>query len=153
MPDQVLEKGPFSLTPYIIVKGADAAIAFYVKVLGAREAFRLAEPNGRIGHAELAIGDGRVMLADEHPSFGALSPQTIGGTPVSLHLYVEDIDAVMKRAQAAGAIVLRPAEDQFYGDRSGTFADPFGHHWHLATRKKVVTTEEMQKQYTAMVSA
>jgi PhnB protein len=153
MADQVLEKRPFDLTPYIIVKGGDAAIAFYVKVFGAREEFRLAEPSGRIGHAELVIGDGRVMLADEHPSFGALSPPTVGGTPVSLHLYVEDVDATIKRAQDAGAIVLRPAEDQFYGDRAGMIADPFGHRWHLATRKKAVSPEEMQKQYTAMLGA
>jgi PhnB protein len=151
MPDQAIEKGPFSLTPYIIVKGADAAIAFYVKVLGAREEFRLAEPNGRIGHAELAIGDGRVMLADESPSFGALSPPTVGGTPVSLHLYVEDVDAVVKKAEAAGATVLRPVEDQFYGDRSGMIADPFGHRWHLATRKRAVTPGEMQKKYSEML--
>jgi PhnB protein len=151
MPDQMTEKGPFSLTPYIIVKGADAAIAFYVKALGAREEFRLAEPNGRVGHAELAIGAGRVMLADEHPAFGALSPPTIGGTPVSLHIYVEDVDAVVKKAEAAGATVLRPVEDQFYGDRSGMIADPFGHHWHLATRKKAVTPAEMQKKYSEML--
>jgi PhnB protein len=151
MADQALEKRPFDLTPYIIVKGGDAAIAFYVRVFGAREAFRLAEPSGRIGHAELAIGDGRIMLADESPSFGALSPPTVGGTPVSLHLYVEDVDATIKRAQDSGAIVLRPAEDQFYGDRAGMIADPFGHRWHLATRKKAVSPEEMQKQYTAML--
>lgn len=140
-------KGPFNLTPYITVKGANAAIDFYVRVLGAREQFRIANPNGSIGHAELAIGDGAIMLSDEAPAFGALSPSTIGGTPVKLHLYVEDVDAVMKQAEAAGSTILRPAQDQFYGDRSGMIADPFGHQWFLATRKEAVSAEEMQKRY------
>ncbi|MGD0864213.1 MAG: VOC family protein [Rhizomicrobium sp.] len=141
-------KGPFTLTPYLSVKGANAAIDFYAKVLGAREQFRLAEPDGRIGHAELAIGDGGIILADEAPAFGALSPPTIGGTPVKLHLYVDDVDGVMKRAVAEGATILRPAQDQFYGDRSGMIADPFGHQWFLSTRKEAVSTEEMQKRYS-----
>jgi len=153
MSSQAQSKGPFSLTPYIIVKGGDAAIKFYVKVFGGTEAFRLAEPNGRIGHAEVKIGEGAIMLADESPSFGALSPPTVGGTPVNLHLYVEDVDATIKRAEAAGAIVLRPAEDQFYGDRSGMIVDPFGHRWHLATRKKNVSPEEMQKHYTELLAS
>jgi PhnB protein len=140
-------KGPFTLTPYLAVKGAEAAIAFYTKVLGAGEQFRIANPNGSIGHAELAIGDGGIMLADESPAFGALSPSSIGGTPVRLHLYVEDVDAVMKCAEAEGATILRPAQDQFYGDRSGMIADPFGHQWFLATRKEAVSAEEMQKRY------
>jgi PhnB protein len=152
MSSQTHEKGPFGLTPYIIVKGADAAIKFYEKVFGAKEGFRLAEPGGRIGHAEVKIGDGVIMLADENPAFGALSPPTVGGTPISLHLYVEDVDATVKRAEAAGAIVLRPVEDQFYGDRSGMIADPFGHHWHLATRKKAVNPQEMQKLYTELLA-
>lgn len=142
-------KGPFTLTPYIIVKGANAAIAFYSKVLGAKEQFRIAGPDGGIGHAELAIGDGGIMLADESPAFGALSPASVGGTPVKLHLYVNDVDAVMKQAEAEGATILRPAQDQFYGDRSGMIADPFGHQWFLATRKDAVSAEEMQKRYNA----
>ena len=142
-------KGPFTLTPYLAVKGAEAAIAFYSKVLGAREQFRIANPNGSIGHAELAIGDGGIMLSDESPAFGALSPSTIGGTPVKLHLYVEDVDATMARAVAEGDTILRPAQDQFYGARSGMIADPFGHQWFLATRKEAVSTEEMQKRYDA----
>jgi PhnB protein len=142
-------KGPFTLTPYLALKGADAAIAFYTKVLGAKEQFRIANPNGSIGHAELAIGDGSIMLADEAPAFGALSPASIGGTPVRLHLYVEDVDAVMARAESEGATILRPAQDQFYGDRSGMIADPFGHQWFLATRKEAVSPEEMQKRYGA----
>jgi PhnB protein len=142
-------KGPFTLTPYIIVKGAEAAIAFYTKVLGAKEQFRIANPDGGIGHAELAIGDGGIMLAEESPAFGALSPLSIGGTAVKLHLYVEDVDAVMAGAEADGATILRPAQDQFYGDRSGMIADPFGHQWFLATRKEAVSAEEMQKRYSS----
>jgi PhnB protein len=142
-------KGPFTLTPYIIVKGAEAAIGFYTKVLGAKEQFRIANPDGGIGHAELAIGDGGIMLAEESPAFGALSPLSIGGTAVKLHLYVEDVDAVMAGAEADGATILRPAQDQFYGDRSGMIADPFGHQWFLATRKEAVSAEEMQKRYSS----
>lgn len=141
---------PLNLTPYIIVKGADAAIAFYNKAFGAREEFRLAAPNGQIGHAELVIGEGRLMLADEAPSFGALSPPSVGGTPVRLHLQVEDVDAVMKRAEAAGATVLRIAKDEFYGDRTGMIADPFGHQWHLSTRKETISTAEMQKRFAEL---
>jgi PhnB protein len=136
-----------SLTPYIAVKGAANAIAFYKKVFGAKEEFRLEDQDKRIGHAELTIGDGRLMLADEYPDFGALSPPSIGGTPVKLHLYVEDVDATMKKAEAAGATVLRPAQDQFYGDRTAMIADPFGHQWFLATRKESVSPQEMQKRF------
>ncbi|HEY6578961.1 MAG TPA: VOC family protein [Rhizomicrobium sp.] len=138
---------PGALTPYMIVKNAAAAIAFYEKAFGAKEEYRLPGPDGSIGHAELAIGAGRLMLADEHPAFGALSPPSIGGTPVKLHLYVEDVDATMARAEKEGATVLRPAQDQFYGDRSGMIADPFGHQWFLGTRKETVAPEEMQRRY------
>jgi len=147
MPAKPPTKGPFTLTPYLAVKGAEAAIAFYKKIFGAEETMRIANPDGRIGHAELKIGDGAIMLADESPAFGALSPPSIGGTPVRLHLYVEDVDAVMKLAEAEGAIILRPAQDQFYGDRSGLIADPFGHQWFLGTRLESVNTKEMQKRY------
>ncbi len=140
-------KGPLSLTPYIAVKGAANAITFYTKVFGAKEQFRLEDQDKRIGHAEITIGEGHLMLSDEYPDFGALSPPSVGGTPVKLHLYVEDVDATMKRAQAAGATILRPAQDQFYGDRSGMIADPFGHQWFLATRKEVVNPPEMQKRF------
>ena len=146
----VKEKGPFGLTPYIIVKGADAAIAFYEKAFGAKEQFRLADADGHLGHAELRIGDGLLMLADEAPSFGALSPPTIGGTAVKLHINVEDADAVVKRAEAAGATVLRPVQDQFYGERSGMIADPFGHQWFIGTRKEIVSPEEMSARYREM---
>jgi PhnB protein len=150
MPTNSVSRGLLTLTPYIAVKGADAAIAFYTKVLGAEEKFRLSEPNGRIGHAELKIGDGELMLADEAPGFGALSPNSIGGTPVRLHLYVEDVDAVMALAKDEGAVILRPAQDQFYGDRSGMIADPFGHQWFLATRKEAVSAKEMQKRFGSL---
>ncbi|MGH6878752.1 MAG: VOC family protein [Rhizomicrobium sp.] len=138
---------PGALTPYIIVKNAASAIAFYETVFGAREEYRLPGPDGQIGHAELTIGAGRLMLADEHPAFGALSPPSIGGTPVKLHLYVEDVDATIACAEKEGATVLRPAQDQFYGDRSGMIADPFGHQWFLGTRKENITPEEMQRRY------
>jgi PhnB protein len=142
---------PLTLTPHITVKGAAEAIAFYIRVFGAVERFRLTDPTGHVGHAELQIGDGEIYLNDESPSFGALAPPTIGGTPIRLHLYVADVDAVMKTAQAAGATVLRPAEDKFYGDRAGMIADPFGHEWVLATRKEAVTAQDMQKRYDQAV--
>ncbi|HEX3430714.1 MAG TPA: VOC family protein [Rhizomicrobium sp.] len=141
------ETVPGALTPYIIVKNAGAAIAFYQKVFDAKEEYRIANPDGTIGHAELVIGAGRLMLADEHPAFGALSPPSVGGTPVKLHLYVADVDATMARAEKEGATVLRPAQDQFYGDRSGMIADPFGHQWFLGTRKESLTPHEMRERY------
>jgi PhnB protein len=137
---------PGTLTPYIIVKNAQAAIAFYEKVFGAKEEYRLAGPDGGVGHAELVIGAGRLMLADEHPAFGALSPPSIGGTPVMLHLYVVDVDATIALAEKEGATVLRPVQDQFYGDRSGMIADPFGHQWFLGTRKQTLTPDEMRER-------
>jgi PhnB protein len=136
-----------TLTPYLIVKNAAKAIAFYEKAFGAKEDYRLAGPEGEIGHAELTVGVGRFMLADEHPAFGALAPPSIGGSPVRLHLYVEDVDATIARAEKEGATVLRPAQDQFYGDRAGMIADPFGHQWHLGTRKENVTPDEMRRRY------
>jgi PhnB protein len=140
-------KGPMSLTPHITVKDAAGAIAFYKKVLDAVEVYRLTDPAGHVGHAELKIGDGQIFLNDEAPAFGALAPPTIGGSPIRLHLYVADVDAVMKKAAAAGATVLRPAADQFYGDRAGMIADPFGHQWSLATRRESVSPKEMQRLY------
>jgi PhnB protein len=141
------------VSPYLIVKDAAAAIAFYTKILGAKEKYRLTDPSGKVGHAEMVVGDGQIFLADEFPSFGALAPPTVGGSPVGLHLYVANVDAVMERARAAGALILRPAADQFYGDRAGMIADPFGHQWYLATRQKMVTPREMQKLYAAMFTA
>jgi PhnB protein len=146
-------KAAFSaLTPYLVVREAAKAIDFYKKAFGARELFRLAEPSGKIGHAELTVGDGRMMIADEYPDFGALGPVSIGGTPVSLHLYVDDVDAVVERAAQAGATILRPVKDEFFGDRTGTLSDPFGHRWQIATRKEEVTPAEMQQRWSAMFS-
>jgi PhnB protein len=139
-----------ALSPYLIVRGAAQAIAFYQQALIAREVFRLSEPNGKIGHAELTVGDARFMLADEYPDFGALSPVSVGGTPVSIHLYVDDVDAVVARATQAGATILRPVKDEFFGDRTATLTDPFGHRWQIATRKEEISPAEMQRRWAAM---
>ena len=112
---------------------------------------RMEGPAGKIGHAELSIGNGKVMLADEYPDFGALSPASIGGSPVSLHLYVDDVDAVVKRTTDLGATVLRQAKDEFFGDRTATIVDPFGHRWQLATRKENVSPQEMQRRWNEMM--
>jgi PhnB protein len=144
--------GYHSVTPYLIVADGAGAIAFYQQVFGARERMRLDGPNGKIGHAELAIGDSVVMLADEHPGMGALAPPTVGGTPVSLHLYVEDVDAVAAKALAAGAALKRPVENQFYGDRLGTIVDPFGHIWHISTHVEDVSPEEIGRRAAAMAT-
>jgi PhnB protein len=138
-------------TPHVVVKGAAKAIQFYVDAFGAREIYRLAEPGGKIGHAELAIGTGKLMLADEYPDWGALSPVTIGGSPVSIHLYVEDVDDVVNRAVRCGATVLRQAKDEFFGDRVATLVDPFGHRWQLATRLEDVAPAEMQRRWSDMM--
>src|SRR5690606_34489781 len=124
-----IPEGYHSLTPYLAVDDGARAIAFYQEAFGASEVMRMARPNGKVGHAELQIGDSRIMLADEYPDMGFRSPKTYGGSPVGLHLYVEDVDAVARRAVAAGAKELRPVKDQFYGDRTGSFEDPFGHVW------------------------
>jgi PhnB protein len=137
------------LSPYLIVKGAAQAIAFYREAFGAREVFRLNDPAGKIGHAEIEVGAALLMLADEYPDFGALSPVTVGGSPVALHLYVTDVDAVVARAIAAGATVLQPLQDEFFGDRVAILVDPFGHKWHLATRKENVSPAEMQRRMDA----
>jgi PhnB protein len=135
-----------SLTPYLIVADGAGAIAFYERVLGAKLRLRLEAPNGKIGHAELEIGDSVVMLADEHPPHDAWAPAHFGGSPVTLHLYVDDADAVVARAISAGAALKRPVENQFYGDRSGSFADPFGHIWHVATHIEDVSPEEIDRR-------
>ena len=138
--------GYHTATPYLIVTGAASALEFYKQAFGAVELFRMAAPDGRIGHAEMQIGDSRIMLADEFPDMGFRSPQSLGGTPVGLMLYVEDVDARFSRAVAAGAKVVRPVKDQFYGDRSGTLTDPFGHSWTLATHIEDLTMAEVQKR-------
>ena len=137
------------VTPYLIVTDAPAAIDFYRRALGAEEIYRLTGPDGRVGHAELRFGDSCVMLADEHPDFGALSPGRVGGTPVQLHLQLDDVDAAVQRAEEAGATVLRPAKDQFYGERAAMIVDPFGHLWHLATVTEAVSPQEMQQRWSA----
>jgi len=134
------------VTPYLIVDGAAAAIDFYKSVLGATERMRMAGPDGKLGHAELEIGDSVIMLADEHPEMNARGPKTVGGTPVFLHVYVEDADSVFERAVEAGAEPLQPVEDKFYGDRSGGFEDPFGHHWNVATHVEDIPPDEMSKR-------
>ena len=141
-----IPEGHHTVTPYLIIKGAAEAIEFYKRAFDAKEAMRMAQPDGRVGHAELAIGDSRIMLADEFPEMGARSPKTLGGSPVSLHLYVEDVDALAARATAAGIKVLRPVQDQFYGDRTGSFEDPYGHLWHIATNKEDVPMAELRRR-------
>ena len=137
-----------TITPYLIVKDAEAAIAFYVTVFGAEEQYRLTDPDsGKVGHADLRIGEAGFMLADEHPDFGALSPPTVCGTPVKLHLSVADADETVARAERAGATVLRPVKDQMYGERSGMIVDPFGHQWFVGTPIAEVSPEEMQARY------
>jgi PhnB protein len=134
------------VTPYLHVDGASDAIDFYTKVLGARERMRMPAPGDRVGHAELEFGESIVMLADEFPDMGVQGPKSIGGTPVTIHLYVDDVDDVFQRAVDAGAEEVRAVEDQFYGDRSGQLKDPFGHLWNLATHVEDVPPDEMEKR-------
>ncbi|HSE30456.1 MAG TPA: VOC family protein [Pyrinomonadaceae bacterium] len=140
-----IPEGYHSVTPYLVINGAASAIDFYKKAFGATELFRM-DHGGKIGHAEIKIGDSPVMLADENPEMGYSGPQAFGGTPVSLMIYVEDVDTTYKQAIASGAVELKPLQDQFYGDRSGTLKDPFGHIWTVATHKEDVTPEEMDKR-------
>lgn len=144
--------GYHTITPYLICSDAAKAIDYYKEALGATELMRMGAPGGKIGHAELKVGDSPIMLADEAPQMGYRSPHNIGGTPVSLLLYVEDVDAVVQRAVEKGAKLQRPVEDQFYGDRMGTIQDPFGHIWSIATHKEDVSMEEMQRRAAAMHS-
>jgi PhnB protein len=139
-----------SAVPYLIVKGAAQAIEFYCKAFGATETFRMAGPVGGIAHAEIKIDESPIMLADESPQMGARSPATIGGTPVFLCIYVRDCDAVVQKAVAGGAKILRPLENQFYGDRAATVLDPFGHQWTIATHIEDVSPEEIMKRAAAM---
>jgi PhnB protein len=141
--------GYHSVTPYLIVKGAAKAIEFYKQVFGATERTRMAQPDGRIGHAEIQIGDSTIMLADEFPERNIRGPESLGGTPVMIHLYIQDVDTVAKRAVAAGAKEIRPVQNQFYGDRSGMFADPFGHQWNIATHVEDLSAEEIGKRAAA----
>lgn len=134
------------LAPYLSIQGAAAAIDWYAKVLGARERMRMPAPGGTVGHAEMEIGDSLLMIADEFPQMNFKSPRAFGGSPVHLHVYVEDVDAVFAKAVENGARILQPLENKFYGDRSGSVQDPFGHVWHLATRKEDLTPEEIAKR-------
>ena len=142
--------GYAGVTPYLIVRDALRAIDFYKQAFGATEALRLLYPDGRVAHAELAIGQGFVMLAEEMDAMGYRGPQSLGGTPVSLLVYVPDVDAAFARAVAAGATAQRPVADQFYGDRSGTLVDPFGHVWSIATHQEDVSAAEMARRMQAM---
>lgn len=142
--------GFHTATPYLIVRDAARALEFYRQVFGAKELSRLATPDGKVGHAEIRIGDSRIMLADEFPEWDARSPQTIGGSAVYIMLYVEDVDAVVARAVAAGATLFKPVADQFYGDRSGSLTDPFGHKWTVATHKEDVSPEEVKQRAAAL---
>ena len=143
-----IPEGYHSVTPYLIINGATAALDFYKKAFGAVELFRM-EHEGKIGHAEIKIGDSPIMLADEQPNMGFVGPQSLGGTPVSLMIYVDDVDTIFKQALDAGAIEQKPVQDQFYGDRSGNLKDPYGHVWTVATHKEDVTPEEMTKRIAA----
>lgn len=141
-----IPEGYHSVTPYLIVKGGARALEFYKKAFNAKELVRMDGPGGTIGHAEFQIGNSVIMMADESPDMGARSPETIGGSPVGLCIYTEDVDALFKQALAAGGKQERPVVDQFYGDRSGTLRDPFGHQWTVATHKEDVSPEEMERR-------
>lgn len=134
------------MTAYLMVKGGAQAIDFYKRAFGAKERMVMPAPGGKISHAELEIGDSVVMLADEAPDLGYFGPTTLGGTPVGLHVYIKDVDKVVARALAAGAKLTRPVEDKFYGDRSGTIEDPFGHRWHVTTHVEDVPPKEMARR-------
>ena len=147
-----IPEGHNTVSPYLIVNGAARALDFYKQAFGATELMRHGGPGGKIGHAEVKIGDTIVMLADEHPDHDAHGPGKFGGSPVGLHVYVEDVDGVVQRATAAGARIKRPVADQFYGDRNGAIEDPFGHTWHISTHIEDVSPEEMNRRMAAMMS-
>jgi PhnB protein len=149
MPVKPIPDGYHSVTPYLAVKQAADAIEFYKRAFGAKERMRLRAPGGKVGHAELEIGDSVVMIADEYPEMDFRSPDHYGGSAVSLHLYVKDVDAAFRRATEAGAKPLRSVQNQFYGDRTGTISDPFGHVWHLATHREDLSPEEIDKRAQA----
>lgn len=143
---QPIPKGYASITPYLIVKGAEKALDFYKRGLGAKEIMRHAEPNGKIMHAEIKIGDSIIMLADEFPEMQCNSPHTVGGSPVMIHLYVKNVDKLYQQAIMAGAKEQWPVKDQFYGDRSGGIIDPFGHIWHISTHIEDLSKKEIQRR-------
>lgn len=141
-----IPEGYPQVSPYLAVDDARAAIEFYTRVFGASERMHLPDPSGKIGHAELTLGDSVIMLSDEYPEMGVRGPKAVGGTPVMISVYVDDVDSVYDRAVKAGAKGLRPVENQFYGDRSGQFEDPFGHRWSIATHVEDVSPDEMAKR-------
>jgi len=148
---KAIPDGYHAITPYLIIQGAAKALDFYKKAFGAAEVLRLDGGNGQVMHAEIRIGDSMVMLADEYPDMGYKGPQAYGGTPVSLMIYVENVDARFNQAVAAGAKVVKPLQDQFYGDRSGTVTDPFGHVWTIATHKEDVPLQEINQRFEALM--
>ncbi len=145
-----LPEGYRQLTPYLVIDGAEKAITFYKTVFDAKENMRMNGPEGKIGHAELLIGDSRIMLADQSPTMGAWAPTHYKGSPISIHLYVSDADQVVKKALENGATLDRPIEDKFYGDRSGSIKDPFGYIWHVSTHTEDLTPEEIDQRLKAM---
>lgn len=145
-----IPEGYPQVIPYLSVEGAEEAIDFYVEVLGAVETVRMAGPGGKIGHAELTIGASVLMLAESVPEMGGTTPKVLGGSPVTVMVYVEDVDAVFARALASGATEERPVQNQFYGDRAGAFVDPFGHKWFVATHIEDVGAEELQRRAAAL---
>ena len=149
MPVSPIPEGYHSVTPYLVMKNAAAAIKFYKKAFGAVELLRMAAPGGKIGHAEIKIGDSPVMLADEYPDMGFKGPESLGGTPVSLMVYVDDVDKIYPQAISAGGKEVRPLQNQFYGDRSGTLTDPFGHVWTISTHVEDLSEEELAKRAEA----
>ena len=153
MATKPIPEGYRTVTPYLIVKGAAEAIEFYKRAFGATELLRMADPHGRVGHAEIKIGDSVIMLADEHPAMGYRAPHSLGGSSVSILLYLEDVDAVFERALKAGAKAQRPVANQFYGDRTGTLEDPFGQVWTVATHVEDVPPEEMRRRAEAAMKS
>jgi PhnB protein len=146
---QPMPSGYHNVTPYLSVAGAAEAIEFYKKALGAKEIMRMPGPDGKLGHVEIQLGDSRVMLSDEYKDMAFVGPKSLGGTTVHLHLYVKDADAQVEKAVAAGAKIVEPLEDKFYGDRSGCIEDPFGHRWHLSTHTRDVSPAEIRKAAAA----
>jgi PhnB protein len=147
---RAIPAGHRTVTPYLTIKNAAKALEFYKKAFGATETYKLMLPDGRLGHAEIRLGDSMIMLSDEFPEYDGKAPETLGGSPISIHLYVEDVDAFFKKALAAGAKERQPVMDQFYGDRSGQLEDPFGHLWWVATHTEDIAPEEVQKRVQAM---
>jgi PhnB protein len=150
---QPIPEGYPVVTPYLCIDGAADAIGFYKSVFGASERMRMPTPSGKVGHAELQIGDSVIMIGDEFPDMGWRSPRSIGGSPVMLHLYVDDVDVVFDRAVSSGAQVRRAVEDQFYGDRSGTIEDPFGHVWNISTHVEDVAPDELERRATTAMAS